>query len=346
MNKHNIKRLLCLLLALAILPLFPVMGEGSVDFTDDAGRTVSLPASLTRIAPSGTVAQLLLYSFDDSLLVGLARNFTKGYPDFFTEHVKSLPEFGQFYGKNTSLNLEALMAAQPQLIIDMGEKKKSIVEDMDGITAQTGIPTVFIEATLETLPAAYRRLGQLLGQPERGEALAAFAEEALTQAAQAREQIKEPVSVYLAMGKDGLSTNARNSFHAEVLRLVGADNIIEDNPATTGGSTQVSLETIMAKDPYFILADSWEVMDVILTDEAWQGLSAVKEERVIIIPHVPFSFLFNPPSMNRLIGLYWLGGLLYPKLYQVNFDEKLGEFYRLYLHHELTLEEESMVLGA
>lgn len=339
------KKLLSLLLALMLLLSLGAFAEETRVFVDDAGREVSLPSQLTAIAPSGSVAQLLLYSFDDSRLIGLSRNFTKAFPEFFSDHVKDLPEFGQFYGKNVSLNLEALIAAAPQVIIDMGEKKKTIVEDMDGVAEQTGIPTLFIEATLETLPAAYRRLGDLLGDSERGEALAAFAEKALQTAGENLAKITEPVSVYLAMGKDGLSTNARNSFHAEVLRLVGADNIVEDNPATTGGSTEYSLENIILKDPAFILADSQEVLDLIKAEAAWQELSAVKNGKLVLIPKLPLSFLFNPPSMNRVIGIYWLGQLLYPELYNGDIKEQVKEFYRLYLRHELTEEQLLQVLG-
>lgn len=345
MQHKHLTRFLTALLALSLLFTLTAFAEGTRSFVDDAGREVTLPEELTRIAPSGTVAQLLLYSFDEARMVGLARNFTKAYPAFFSEALKGLPEFGQFYGKNASLNLEALIAASPQAIIDMGEKKKTIVEDMDGVSAQTGIPTLFIEATLETLPQAYRRLGVLLNNEARGGALAAYAEEALQLASENLKKIEKPVTVYVAMGKDGLSTNARNSFHAEVLRLVGADNVIEDNPATTGGATEVSLELLMTKDPAFILVDGKELAEMIKADPAWQGLSAVKEGRLAVIPSMPFNFLFNPPTMNRVIGLYWLGNLLYPELYQVDIREKVKDFYALYLNYELSDEQLAQVLG-
>ena len=345
MKKLTLNRLLCLLLALGLLMGASALAEGQREFVDDAGRKLELAEELKAIAPSGTVAQLLLYSFDDHRLVGLARNFTKAYPEFFSERVKTLPEFGQFYGKNTSLNLEALIAAGPQAIIDMGEKKGSIVADMDGVQQQTGIPTVFIEATLSTLPQAYRRLGELFNDPERGEVLAAYAEAALALSAENLKKIEKPVTVYLAMGKDGLSTNARNSFHAEVLRMVGAENIVEDNPATTGGSTEMSLESILLKDPDYILADSAELVKLIKAEAAWQGLSAVKNGRVVQIPNVPFSFLFNPPSMNRVIGIYWLGQLLYPELYQMDIRQQVKDYFQLYLRHELSEDQLKLVLG-
>jgi len=49
------------------------------------------------------------------------------------------------------LNLEEIANVNPQVIIDIGEPKSSIVEDMDGITEQVGIPAVHITATLETM---------------------------------------------------------------------------------------------------------------------------------------------------------------------------------------------------
>lgn len=57
--------------------------------------------------------------------------------------------------------LEALLAAAPDVVIDVGEAKKTIVEDMDSLTEQTGIPFVHIDATVATAPEAYRKLGSL-----------------------------------------------------------------------------------------------------------------------------------------------------------------------------------------
>ena len=63
------KKLFALLLALALLcgslsgcaaGRAPTPSEPTVAFTDSLGRTVEIPETLTRVAPSGTVASMFL----------------------------------------------------------------------------------------------------------------------------------------------------------------------------------------------------------------------------------------------------------------------------------------------
>ena len=37
--------------------------------------------------------------------------------------------------------------------------------------------------------------------------------------------------------------------------------------------------------------------------------------RVHLSPELPFGWVDFPPSVNRLIGLWWLGKILYPDLF-------------------------------
>ena len=65
-----------------------------------------------------------------------------------------------------NFNKEAVLSVNPQVIIDVGEKKATIVEDMDQIQASLGIPVIFIEARLDNTDEAYRTLGKILGREE------------------------------------------------------------------------------------------------------------------------------------------------------------------------------------
>ena len=50
----------------------PLEGVETTVFTDDAGRAVTVPARITRIAASGSTAQMILMTLAPDLLVGLA----------------------------------------------------------------------------------------------------------------------------------------------------------------------------------------------------------------------------------------------------------------------------------
>ena len=155
-------RILALFLALCLcLPLAacgkkqgydPLEGVETRVITDSAGRQVEIPADIRRVAPSGSTAQMILMPIAYDLLAGLSSSPSTAQMPYFPEEVRYLPTFGQFYGSKANLNMESLIDARPQIIIDLGDKKDSIADDMDRIQKQTGIPTVFLEATLEGVP--------------------------------------------------------------------------------------------------------------------------------------------------------------------------------------------------
>lgn len=48
--------------------------------------------------------------------------------------------------------------------------------------------------------------------------------------------------------------------------------------------------------------------DTLAHDQAWRSVRAVREGHVLIAPNVPFGWVEEPPSINRLLGLAWLEG--------------------------------------
>lgn len=123
--------------------------------------------------------------------------------------------------------MEALIAAGPQLVIDLGEPKDDIKEGMDTIQTQTGIPTVFIEAIFETLPEAYITLGELLGEEERAGELSKYCREALDMARANAKKVTLKPKVFYAEGENGLTTIGAGSIHSETIEFIGAENVAE-----------------------------------------------------------------------------------------------------------------------
>ena len=53
-------------------------------------------------------------------------------------------------------------------------------------------------------------------------------------------------------------------------------------------------------------------------------------------PSLPFGWVDLPPSVNRLIGLWWLGKLLYPDLFPEDLRPRARDFYRDFYHVSAT----------
>lgn len=325
----------------------PLAGVETTVFTDDAGRDVTVPADITRIAASGSTAQMILMTLVPELLVGLASSPSTAQRPYFPAEMWTLPTFGQFYGSKANLNMEALIDAEPQLIVDLGDAKENVRSDMDGIQKQTGIPTVFLEATLEEMPQAYRKLGQLLHREAEAEVLAVYLEQTLAMAAENSAKLPQDArkTVLFGTGATGLACNAEGSVQADVLSLVGARNAIHSEEISNrNGGTTVNLEEVYACDPDVILLAAGGPYDT-LAESEWSGLTAVKNGTYYEIPNLPYDWMSSPPSINRVLGIYWLGNLLYPELYDYDMVEKAQEFYRLFWHYELSAEEAEQLLA-
>ncbi len=351
------QRILALFLAMCLcLPLAacgkkqgydPLEGVQTRVVTDSAGRQVEIPADIRRVAPSGSTAQMILMPIAYDLLAGLSSSPSTAQMPYFPEEVRYLPTFGQFYGSKANLNMESLIDARPQIIIDLGDKKDSIADDMDRIQKQTGIPTVFIEANLDDMAAAYRTLGDILNRSDMAESLAQFIEKTVSMARENSAKIPENqrLSVLFGTGSTGLACNAAGSVQADVIDLVGAINaIIPQEVSNRGGGTTVSLEEVYAVEPDVILLSTGGPYDT-LTQGEWAGLRAVQSGKYYEIPGLPYDWMSSPPSVNRVLGIWWLGNLLYPELYDYDMVQVAREYYGLFWHYDLTEEEARQMLS-
>ena len=351
------QRILALFLAMCLcLPLAacgkkqgydPLEGVQTRVVTDSAGRQVEIPADIRRVAPSGSTAQMILMPIAYDLLAGLSSSPSTAQMPYFPEEVRYLPTFGQFYGSKANLNMESLIDARPQIIIDLGDKKDSIADDMDRIQKQTGIPTVFIEANLDDMAAAYRTLGDILNRSDMAESLAQFIEKTVSMARENSAKIPENqrLSVLFGTGSTGLACNAAGSVQADVIDLVGAINaIIPQEVSNRGGGTTVSLEEVYAVEPDVILLSTGGPYDT-LTQGEWAGLRAVQSGKYYEIPGLPYVWMSSPPSVNRVLGIWWLGNLLYPELYDYDMVQVAREYYGLFWHYDLTEEEARQMLS-
>jgi iron complex transport system substrate-binding protein len=88
----------------------------------------------------------------------------------------------------------------------------------------------------------------------------------------------------------------------------------------------------VASDP----AGETNVLGLITTGADWAGIKAVQDKRVYQIPHGPFDWFDRPPSVGRLLGVEWLGNLLYPDLYATDIKSTVKDFYKLFYHFELS----------
>lgn len=320
------------------------------EFTDSTGRTVTLPGVITKIAITGPLSQIYVLPLAGDLLVGVSNDFAQDVQMYLPEYVLQLPQLGQLYGGKGEMDLEALLAAAPEVVIDVGEAKGSMAEDLDGLTQQTGIPFIHIDATVSTSPEAYRTLGKLLGREEKAEELAAYCESVLAQTQSLMAQVDakgQRKNILYCLGDAGVNVLAEGSFHAETVNTMAENVAVVEDVVSKGSGNEVDLEQILLWDPEVIVFAPDSIYDTVDTMDAWQSVRAIQTGQYYKTPYGPYGWLSSPPAVQRYLGLMWLGALLYPEDVSYDLQEAVTEYYQLFYECQLTDEMyENLIAGA
>lgn len=305
--------------------------------TDSAGRQVDIPDHVGRVFAAGPPASILVYMLAPQTMTGWVRAPRPQDKPFLLPAVRDLPETGRLTGKGDTVNLEQLLAAKPDLIVDFGTISDTYRSLADRVQQQTGIPYLLIDGSFGNTPAALRLLAGILGVPERGEALAKAAEAIFAQvdATLAKVPADQRPKAYLARGPEGLESGSRGSITTEILERVGAVNVVE-GLRDKGGLVTASREQVIAWAPDTIIALDRRFARDVAASPDWQPVPAVKAKRVFLSPGQPFGFVDVPPSVNRLIGLTWLLHTLYPEQAPGDLRDQVRGFYHLFYQVDLT----------
>ena len=340
------KRIPAFLLALVILLTLTACGSSAApdsvktqEFTDSTGRTVTIPTEITKIAITGPLSQVYILPIAGDMLVGVCNEFSADAALYLPEEIFSKTEIGQLYGGKGEMDLEALLTAAPQIVIDIGEPKDSIADDLTALTEQTGIPFVHVDATVATAPEAYRTLGKLLGREEKAEELALWCENTYATISAMMESVDADNArkgLLYCLGDKGVNVIAEGSFHAETINMMSRNLAVIEDVFPGGLGNEVDLEQILLWDPEIIIFAPDSCYETIAGNDQWQNVSAVAAGNYFKTPEGPYGWLSSPPAVQRYLGMLWLGQLLYPDYTEYDLQEEITEYYQLFYGCDLT----------
>jgi iron complex transport system substrate-binding protein len=313
------------LLLLSLVPSF----AGSI--IDATGRRVEIPGKVERVLPAGQPAAAIVYALAPQKMLGWPRKPNPAGMAFLVPEVRELPEIGTLL-REGKVNDAAIATMKPDLIVDYGSLAPDYLEAAKQAQERTGVSYIVFDGALEKTPELLRLLGPALGAAERGEALAAAAERilALTRERAAERQRAGTIRFYYSRSDDGLGTATAAAHSTDVMRLLGLENVADGSPSAL---PQVTREQVVAWNPDVIFAPNPGFIKAFAAPE-WQGVAAVAGKRVFAAPRPPFGWIDEPPSLNRLLGLLWMGRLLYPALYPEDMREEAKSFYRRFYQVE------------
>jgi iron complex transport system substrate-binding protein len=307
----------------------------AAEVTDAAGRRITLPAAVTRVMPAGPPAAVVLYVLAPEKMVGWTAAPGPAAKEFLAAPARDLPAIGRLTGRGDTANIEVVLSAKPDLILDFGSVSPTFQSLAERVQQQTGVPYLLFDGRLEHTAESIRQVGAVLGVAPRAELIARYLEET-EQLVDARlKDIPDAARrrVYLARQANGLETGLTGSINTEIIERAIGFNVAQRGSGRAG-LANVSIEQVLAWAPDTIITSDSRFYDSYASDPAWAPVQAVAAHRVYLAPRLPFGWIDEPPSINRAIGLRWMVALLYSEKFPEDMRAIARDFYKLFYQVE------------
>ncbi|MGE4423126.1 MAG: ATP-binding cassette domain-containing protein [Pseudodesulfovibrio sp.] len=327
--------------------------------TDMAGRKVLVKTRIERVFGYNPMVTSLLFALAPDRIAGL------GMPPMPPERMLASPEYlslpvlgvmgGDFGGGKTTFDRDAVRQRGVDLILSLTLFALDEVEAgaADRLQQELGIPVLVYDGGLDRTGEVLRRVGALLGVPDRGNLLADYFDEKFHKIAKtvAGIPLGERRTVYYAQSPTGLLTEPRRSRHGEIIEYAGGVNVAEVFEQRGCGRTPVCAADLARWDPDVVIMLSDEgkspqrLYNRLRTDPFWSRLKAARDNAVFEPPAGMYNWFDRPPSVNRLMGLIWLTNLLYPEWFGWDLVRETREFYKLFYRMDLGPKQVETLLG-
>ena len=231
--------------------------------TDDYGRTVVVPTSPRRVVSlSPAVTEIMFDLGAQDLLVG--RTDFCVYPD----GAAAIPSIGGI----SNLNIESILALQPDLVISGSMVGKKVTDQMDAMG--TAMVCVVEKPRFEALYDNIRAIGRLVGKEKEADSLNGVLRDRVSQLSSLHSPLSTCYYV-VGFGAGGNFTAGGNTFINDIIRMAGGRNIAEN---VEGWS--YSLEALVGEDPDYIIVRR-EDSAAFCSMKPYNRLSAVRRGHVI-----------------------------------------------------------------
>lgn len=260
-----------LLVTLMLVPGSAVAAGAERCAIDDTGREVCLAAPAQRIAALSPGATELVYAAGagDKVVAVVA------YSDF-PPQAQKLPSVGS----HTRLDLEALVALKPDLVIAWVTGNPS--EQIETLQS-LGMPVFYIEPReFDGVATAIERLATLAGTEREGRQVAADFRQGMADLA-ARYHDASAISVFYQVWHEPLMTVNNEHLIGKVITLCGGTNVFGELPRLV---PRIAVESVLAANPDAIVAGGIgeENRHWLTYWEQFPSLWAVTQDNLFFVP--------------------------------------------------------------
>lgn len=302
----------------------------TMSMTDQNGRSVSVPVPVQRIASLVIPGASMVMTLDRSTerLVGInpaaREDMQQGMLGRFFPAAPRIA--ANMATEGFAPNIEALMNARPDVVLQWGDRGESIVRPME----QMGLNVLTLKyGQTDYVTQWFRLIGQATGRQERGNRLAAWIEQeqqSLRMQVAAIAPSQRPRVLFLYRYHGGVQVGGMGTNMDHDIRLAGGINVA----GAVKGNAAVTKEQIVAWNPEVILLanlDSHLVPDDLYHDPILSVTTAVQARRLYKMPRG--GFRWDPPSQETPLAWRWLAGLLHPERFALQgFRERVRNTYQ------------------
>ncbi|WP_314733232.1 ABC transporter substrate-binding protein [Proteus terrae] len=311
---------------------------------DQIGRTVTIPDKVERTVVLQHQTLNLLVQLDATdKIVGVMSNWKQQLGDGYAQLAPSLEKTPKV-GDLTSFDAESLVKLQPQVVFVTNYAPKEMIDKISAL----GIPVVAISLrkevnddkstlnpTLQNEEQAYNEglkegillIGDIVNKSKNAQALVNDTFKQREQVSQRLQNVPKEQRVRAYMANPDLTTYGSGKYTGLMMEHAGAFNVAA---STVKGYKQVSLEQVIAWDPEVIfIQDRYpQVVDEIKQDARWQVISAVKNNRIYLMPEYAKAWGYPMPEAMA-IGELWMAKKIYPeKFSDIDMQKAANDWYK------------------
>ena len=198
-----------------------------------------------------------------------------------TDYTKYPPEAAQKPSVGGVINpsLEKLAALHPDLVLAIGDLNSS---DLVRSIQQLGFPVFVIRPHgIEGIYHSVETIGEAINQ---GHNAASLIVRLRNRERAVREHVagKKPLSVFFLLWADPIITAGKGAFVTELITIAGGISVTQD---LANEWTRVSLETLIARQPQYVLLDqnSAVTLEALEKQSIWRHLNAIVKRRVLYV---------------------------------------------------------------
>lgn len=270
-------------------------------FTDQAGRTVHVPASPKRVISLAPSITEIVYA------VGAEKKL-KGatvYSDY-PAAAQDLPRVGTYI----HLDLERIVSLKPDLCIAIKDgNPREAVERLESLD----IPVYAVNPRdLDSVQSAVLEIGNLLGADRPAHRLVADMQQRIGRVRHLMSGITHRPKVFFQIGTTPIISAGSDTFINEMIELAGGQNLA----AGYTSYPTFSMEKVLAMAPEVMIITTMDrenaYEQVMAQWRKWPQIPAVRTGRIYLVD----SNLFDRPTPRLIDALEELARLIHPELWQ------------------------------